>query len=232
MLCTWCQTKGILSLELSCQYLSTAHQKWPLTLWVKLGVLLTLACIMTPPLPPDVPLFASKAARLDSAHIWLLDHPDNSIRGTARHHDVSESMLWGRLNGAISHKQEMVSQWRLSLAETRALAEHAQCMQDLHFPLTPADIQLEAQQIWWARNPEANDADQVICINWYREVFLKDNPNMVNKLGKGLDRNSATCASHTQLEKWYLDVTWGLLAFVINIMADLLSLACNCDGWV
>lgn len=176
-------------------------------LWVNLGVLLTLARVMTPPLPPDDPLFASKAVQLDSAHIWLLGHPDDSIQGTARHHDVSKSTLLGRLNGAISHKQEMVSQRRLSLTETRALAEHAQRMQDLHFPLTPADIQLEAQQIWWARNPEANDADQVICINWYREVFLKDNPNMVNKLRKGLDHNHATCASHTQLEKWYLDVT-------------------------
>ena len=95
-------------------------------LWVNLGVLLTLARVMTPPLPPDDPLFASKAVQLDSAHIWLLGHPDDSIQGTARHHDVSKSTLLGRLNGAISHKQEMVSRQHLSLAETRALAELAQ----------------------------------------------------------------------------------------------------------
>ena len=162
---------------------------------------------MTPPLPPDVPLDASMAVRLDNAHEWLLDHPNDSIRGTARHHDVSESTLQGRLNGAKSREHEMNSRRHLSLAETRALAEHAQRMQDLHFPLTPADIRLEAQWIWWARNSKANDADQMIGINWYREVFLKDNPDMVNKLGKGLDHNRATCASHAQLEKWYLNVS-------------------------
>jgi hypothetical protein len=164
---------------------------------------------MTPPLPPAVPLAASMAARLDSAHEWLLDHPDDSIRGTARHHGVSESTLRGRLNGAKSREHEMNSRRCLSIAETRALAEHARRMQDLHFPLTPADIRLEAQQIWWSKNSdsEENDADSAIGVNWYREVFLTDNPDMVNKLGKGLDRNRATCASHTQLEKWYSDVS-------------------------
>jgi hypothetical protein len=162
---------------------------------------------MTPPLPPNVPLAFSMAARLEIAHEWLLDNPNDSIRGTARHYDVSESTLRGRLNGAKSREREMNSRRRLSLAETRALAEHAQRMQDLHFPLTPADIRLEAQRIWQARNSDANDEDQAIGINWYREVFLKDNPDMVNKLGKGLDRNQATCASHAQLEKWYSDVS-------------------------
>ena len=161
---------------------------------------------MTPPLPPNVPLTLSMAARLQIAHEWLLDNPNDSIRGTARHYDISESTLRGRLNGAKSHEREMNSRRQLSLAETRALAEHAQRMQDLHFPLTPADIRLEAQRIWQKRNGPG-DADQVIGVNWYREVFLKDNPDMVNKLGKGLDRNRATCASHTQLEKWYSDVS-------------------------
>ena len=101
----------------------------------------------------------------------------------------------------------MNSRQHLSLAETRALAEHAQCMQDLHFSLTPANICMEAQQIWHVRNADGNDADQVIGVNWYWEVFLKDNPDMVNKLGKGLDSNQASCASHAQLEKWYLDVS-------------------------
>ena len=89
-------------------------------------------------------------------------------------------------------------------------------MQDLHFPLTPTDIWLEAQQIWWAKNSDANDAGLVIGVNWYREVFLKDNPDMVNKLGKGLDRNHATCASHAQLEKWYSDVSLVAFQFAIN----------------
>jgi hypothetical protein len=178
---------------------------------------------MTPPLPPAVPLAASTAVRLDTAHEWLLDHPDDSIRGTARHYDISESTLRGRLNGVKSREREMNSRRRLSIAETRALAEHAQRMQDLHFPLTPADIRLEAQRIWWAKNSDADQTRNLaIGINWYREVFLTDNPDMVNKLGKGLDRNRATCASHTQLEKWYSDVS--LLAYVFYIPPTLLSL--------
>ena len=108
----------------------------------------TDACIlMTPPLPPNVPLALSVAARLQIAHEWLLDNPNDSIRGTAKHYDIPESTLRGRLNGAKAREREMNSRRRLSLAETRALAEHAQRMQDLHFPLTPADICLEAQQI-------------------------------------------------------------------------------------
>ena len=99
-----------------------------------------LTLLMTPPLPPDAPLAASMAVRLDRAHEWLLDHPNDSIRGTARHYKISESTLRERLNGAKSHEREMNSRQWLSLAKTRALAEHAQHMQDLHFPLTPADI--------------------------------------------------------------------------------------------
>jgi hypothetical protein len=101
--------------------------------------------LMTPPLLPAVSLAASLAERLDSAHEWLLDRPDDSIRGTARHHGVSESTLRGRLNGARSCELEMNSRRHLSIAKTRALAEHAQCMHDLHFSLTPADFRLEAQ---------------------------------------------------------------------------------------
>lgn len=188
-----------------------------------------LALLMTPPLPPAVPLAASAAARLDIAHEWLLDNPNSSIRGTARHHGVSESTLRGRLKGAQSREHEMNSRRRLSIAETRALAGHAQRMQDLHFPLTPTDIRLEAQRIWWAKNSEANDAGLLIGVNWYREVFLTDNPDMVNKLGKGLDRNRATCASHAQLEKWYSDVSLWVCGDDSK-PPDLLSLACSRDG--
>ena len=73
---------------------------------------------------------------------------------------------------------------------------------------------------------ETND-DQVIGVNWYQDVFLKDNPDMVNKLGKGLDCNCATCASHTQLEKWYSDVS--LPAFVYRDYLIHFFLACSRD---
>lgn len=66
------------------------------------------------------------------------------------------------------------------------LADYAVEMQKLHFPLTPQDIRLEAQR--------------------YNQVFLKDNPEMASKMGKGLDQNRATCASHAQLAAWYQDV--------------------------
>jgi hypothetical protein len=81
-------------------------------------------------------------------------------------------------------------------------------MQDHHFPLTPEDIRLEAQRIYYAKHPDAEDADIAIGINWYCEVFLKDSPDMVNKLGKGLDCNRATCASHSQLAAWYENVSF------------------------
>ena len=46
-------------------------------------------------------------------------------------------------------------------------------------------------------------------MNWYNQVFLKDNPEMVSKMGKGLDENRATCASHhVQLAAWYQDVSF------------------------
>ena len=37
----------------------------------------------------------------------------------------------------------------------------------------------------------------MIGIIWYNEVFLKDNPELANKMGKGLDWDQMTCASHT-----------------------------------
>ena len=158
---------------------------------------LTDACIShDPSIATECPS-GSKLGCATSDCSWMASGQPQ--QGTARHYDVSKSTLWERLNGAKSHEREMNSRQRLSLAKTRALAEHAQRMQDLHFPLTPADIRLEAQWIWQKRNGpgDANDADQVIGVNWYQEVFLKD---MVNKLGKGLERNRATCASHAQLE--------------------------------
>jgi hypothetical protein len=45
----------------------------------------TLALLMIPTLLLNVPLAFSMAAQLGSAHEWLLDNPNNSIRGTTRH---------------------------------------------------------------------------------------------------------------------------------------------------
>ena len=100
----------------------------------------------------------------------------------------------------------MLSRRRLSPTETKVLALHALEMQKLHFPLTPQDIRLEAQRIWYSKDPAAEARGDTLGVNWYNQVFLKDNPEMVNKMGKGLDRDRATCASHSQLAAWYEDV--------------------------
>ena len=79
-------------------------------------------------------------------------------------------------------------------------------MQKLHFPLTPQDIRVKAQRLWHSKNKLAEAQGETIGINWYNKVFLKDNPDMENKMGKGLDWDQVTCASHTQLAAWYADV--------------------------
>ena len=83
------------------------------------------------------------------------------------------------------------------------MADYAVEMQKLHFPLTSQDIRLEAQCIWYSIDPAAEAHGETLGVNWYNQVFLKDNPEMVSKMGKGLDRNRATCASHAQLAAWY-----------------------------
>ena len=86
------------------------------------------------------------------------------------------------------------------------LASHVIEMQKLHFPLTPQDVRLEAQHIWYSKNPTAEACGDTLGVNWYNQVFLKDNLEMVNKMGKGLDWDRATCTSHSQLAAWYKDV--------------------------
>ena len=48
-----------------------------------------------------------------------------------------------------------MSKHHLSPTETKVLAEHAMKMQKLHFPLTPQDIRLEAQRLWYSTDPAA-----------------------------------------------------------------------------
>ena len=86
------------------------------------------------------------------------------------------------------------------------LASHVVELQKLHFPLTPQDVRLEAQHIWYLKDPAAKAGGDTLGVNWYNQVFLKDNPEMANKMGKGLDRNRATCANHSQLAAWYENV--------------------------
>ena len=80
----------------------------------------------------------------------------------------------------------MTSCYCLSPTETKVLAECAAEMQKLHFPLTPQDIRFEAQCLWYSKDPAAEACGDTLRINWYSKVF-KDNPEMVNKMGKGLD---------------------------------------------
>lgn len=132
--------------------------------------------------------------------------PKQSVRGIAKHFEVAPTILQDRLGGAASCTDEMTSRCHLSPTETHVLAEHAIEMQKLHFPLTPQDIWLEAQCLWYSKDPAAEACGDTLGVNWYNQVFLKDNPEMVNKMGKGLDQNRATCVSHAQLATWYQHV--------------------------
>ena len=129
-----------------------------------------------------------------------------SIRALAKHFDVARMTLQDRIWGAISCAEEMNSRCRLSPTETCVLTDHTIEMQKLHFLLTPQDIRIKAQHLWHSKNKLAEAWGETIGINWYNKVFLKDNPDMANKMGKGLDWDRATCASHTQLAAWYADV--------------------------
>lgn len=162
---------------------------------------------MTRAIKPKPPAGPTLDQRVSAALQLLSDNPGKSIRSAALENNVGESTLRARLKGGRSRTEEMTSRRRLSKAETRELADHAKRMQDHHFPLTPAVIRLEAQRIYYTKYPDAEDAETAIGVNWYRNVFLKDNPDMANKLGKGLDRNRATCASHSQLAAWYENVS-------------------------
>ena len=99
------------------------------------------------------------------------------------------------------------SSWQLlSKLETKEIAKHARLMQSLHFPLTPADIHLEAEQILHAWNDNARRDLTTLGPGWYSKVFLVNNPKMKSKCGKGYDKNWALSASHNQLKTWYNEV--------------------------
>lgn len=145
----------------------------------------------------------SRDERLALAMKSYQNDPKQSVRGLAKTFQVAPTTLQERLGGATSRTEEMSSRRCLSPTETRVLADYAVEMQKLHFPLTSQDIRLEAQCIWYSIDPAAEAHGETLGVNWYNQVFLKDNPEMVSKMGKGLDRNRATCASHAQLAAWY-----------------------------
>ena len=68
-----------------------------------------LALLMTPPFLLTVPLALSMAVLLESAHEWLLDNPNNSILDTARHYDISESMVMNMLMVASHLKGQLAN---------------------------------------------------------------------------------------------------------------------------
>lgn len=151
------------------------------------------------------------------------DNPNQSILGITKHHGVAPSTLQGWLKGAQPHAVTMGDRRLISLAESQEIAAHASHMQDLYFPLTPADIKREAERVLHAKDPVAKANNTRLGKNWYHEVFLKDNPEMRNKLGKGLDRNRATCASHGQLAAWHEDVRDSTL--IVDSLLTVLSTA-------
>ena len=143
---------------------------------------------------------------------FLLDNSKYLIWALANHFEVLHSTLQDQLAGAVSHSEEMTSWHHLSPTETNVLAEHATEMQKLHFLLTPQDIRLKAQHLWYSKDPAAEACGNKLGVNWYSWVFLKNNPEMVNKMGKCLDQDQATCASYAQLAVWYEDVCFYLLS--------------------
>ena len=161
---------------------------------------------MTHPKPQTSEVTLSNDEKLLAAMDCYRIKTKVSIRALAKHFGVAHTTLQDQIHGAISRTEEMNSQCQLSPTETQVLAEHAITMQKLHFPLTPQDIRNEAQHLWHSKNKLTEARDEMIGVNWYNEVFLRDNPEMANKMGKGLDRDRATCASHAQLAAWYDDV--------------------------
>src|SRR3954471_5433342 len=142
---------------------------------------------MTSPLAKTTDPTLTRDERLHLAVQDYRDNPKQSVNGLANRFRVATSTLQGRLAGARSHAEEKEDRRHLSKAETGVLAEHVVHMQELHFPLTPADVTVEAERIWHAKDPVAKANHTSLGKNWYHEVFLKDNPQLKNKLGKGLD---------------------------------------------
>jgi hypothetical protein len=148
----------------------------------------------------------TQSQRITEALAWLQEDDSRSIRGAGRVFGVGESTLRNRLNGAQSKAIESSSRRLLSKLETKEIANHARLMQSLHFPLTPADIRLEAERILHARNDDARRDLTTVGPGWYSKVFLVNNPKMKSKCGKGYDKDRALSASHKQLKTWYNDV--------------------------
>ena len=169
-------------------------------------VLLALSTTMTCQKPKTSSDTLSHDNRLMLAMKSYQNNPKQSVRSLAKCFKVAPSTLQDQLDGVASHTDKMTSRHHLSPTETWVLAEHVIEMQKLHFPLMPQDIRLKAQHLWYLKDPAAEAHGDTLGINWYNQVFLKDNPDMVNKMGKGLDQNRATCVSHTQLAAWYQDV--------------------------
>jgi len=149
---------------------------------------------------------STRPQRITKALAWLQEDETRSIRDAGRVFGVGESTLRNRLKGARSKAVESSSRRLLSKLETKEIAEHARLMQSLHFPLTPADIRLEAERILHARNDDARRNLTTLGPGWYSKVFLVDNPEMKSKCGKGYDKNHALSASHNQLKAWHNDV--------------------------
>ena len=149
---------------------------------------------------------STRSQRITEALLWLQEDNSRSIWGAGRVFGVGESTLRNRLNGAQSKAIESSSRRLLSKLETKEIAKHARLMQSLHFPLTPADIRLEAERILHAQNDDARRELTTLGPGWYSKVFLVDNPEMKSKRGKGYDKDRALSASHNQLKTWYNDV--------------------------
>ena len=169
-------------------------------------LLTNLSAIMTHPKPQTFEATLSNDEKLLTAMDCYQINTKVSIRALAKHFSVARTTLQDWLHGAISCAEEMNSQRQLSPTETQVLAEHAIAMQKLHIPLTPQNIRNEALCLWHSKNKLAKAWGKMIWVNRYNEVFLRDNPEMANKMGKGLDQDWATCASHAQLAAWYDNV--------------------------
>ncbi len=137
---------------------------------------------------------------------WLQEDETRSIQGAGRVFGVGESTLRNRLKGARSKAVESSLRRLLSKLEMKEITEHARLMQSLHFPLTPADIQLEAERIIHAQNDDAHRNLTTLGPGWYSKVFLVDNPEMKSKRGKGYNKDHALSASYNQLKAWHDDV--------------------------
>jgi hypothetical protein len=162
---------------------------------------------MTPPLAQTLDTALSRDEKLHLAVLAYRGNTKQTVNGLATRFGTNKSTFQNRLAGARSHTEEKRDRRRLSKAETAVIAQHVVRMQQLHFPLTPANVVREAERIWHNKDPIAKADNTSLGKNWYHEVFLKDNPHLKSKLGKGLDRNRATCASNRQLRAWHNDVS-------------------------